>query len=226
MKNLFFLALSVGIIPGFFSVLIAQNSVKVEKGISIKFIEGLELNPEPYTNAGVAVDERGKLNPISATTTPLRASHISSTIERCSPLQFKFAMLMDREVESIDNKALYNFIDEWWATRYRYGGSDRNGIDCSSFTVKLLSTVYGFSAPRTAKDQLKLCMELATSDLLEGDLVFFNTSGGISHVGVYLGNNYFVHSSVRDGVTISSLTDEYYSNKFITGGRIRIAQQL
>jgi lipoprotein Spr len=48
---------------------------------------------------------------------------------------------------------------------------------------------------------------------------FFNTRGGVSHVGVYLGNNYFVHSSVHDGVTISSLDDNYYHSKFICGGR-------
>ena len=90
---------------------------------------------------------------------------------------------------------------------------------------KLISKVYGFTVPRTSKDQFLLCNKVATSNLVEGDLVFFNTRStrrrkGISHVGLYLGNNYFVHSSVQDGVTISSLTDEYYSNKFISGGRI------
>jgi cell wall-associated NlpC family hydrolase len=53
-------------------------------------------------------------------------------------------------------------------------------------------------------------------------LVFFNTSGGVSHVGLYLGNNYFVHSSLNGGVTISSLKEDYYSRKFISGGRIMI----
>jgi lipoprotein Spr len=62
---------------------------------------------------------------------------------------------------------------------------------------------------------------VANEDLQEGDLVFFNTRGGISHVGLYLGNNYFVHSSTSGGVTISSLTDDYYSKKFLSGGRVK-----
>jgi lipoprotein Spr len=56
--------------------------------------------------------------------------------------------------------------------------------------------------------------------LLEGDLVFFNTRGGVSHVGVYLGEGYFTHSSSSAGVTISSLDDNYYSKKYIGGGRV------
>jgi lipoprotein Spr len=55
---------------------------------------------------------------------------------------------------------------------------------------------------------------------MAGDLVFFNTRGGVSHVGVYLTNNHFVHSSSRNGVMISSLDDSYYSKKFIGGGRV------
>ncbi len=62
--------------------------------------------------------------------------------------------------------------------------------------------------------------KLKKTDLLEGDLVFFNTRGGVSHAGVYLGNGYFVHASVHAGVTINSLNDAYYSRKYIGGGRI------
>jgi lipoprotein Spr len=55
--------------------------------------------------------------------------------------------------------------------------------------------------------------------LKEGDLVFFNTRGGVSHVGVYLDNDYFAQASSH-GVTISSLDDHYYSKRFICGGRV------
>jgi len=145
-------------------------------------------------------------------------SHLN--IEKCSALQFKYAMLMERNVESVNNLALYNFIEDWWGTRYRYGGTGRKGIDCSSFTGKLMTTVYGYSLPRTARAQFNICDKLAREELAEGDLVFFNTRRGVSHVGVYLGDNYFVHSSVHGGVTIGSLTDPYYSKRYIGGGRI------
>ena len=61
-------------------------------------------------------------------------------------------------------------------------------------------------------------------NLSEGDLVFFNTRGGVSHVGVYLRNGYFVHSSSKDGVRISSLNEKYYHRKFIGAGRINMLE--
>lgn len=224
----------IGLFPGSIVLLSAQNNVnldrnnsRINQSISIKFIDGVELNSDPISIAVTAVEEKGKLklHSISNTNAPTAKGNYLKNIENCTSIQFKYAMIMDREVESIHNLELYNFINEWWAIRYRYGGSDQNGIDCSSFTEKLLSKVYGFSVPRTSKEQFVLCNKVATSNLIEGDLVFFNTRStrrrkGISHVGLYLGNNYFVHSSVQDGVTISSLVDEYYSNKFISGGRI------
>ena len=64
---------------------------------------------------------------------------------------------MNREVESITNIVLYTtFIDQWWATRYSYGGTDKNGIDCSAFTCKIFTAVYGIILPRTAADQYDL----------------------------------------------------------------------
>ena len=235
MKHLFFLAMLTGLFPGSIVLISAQNNVnldrnnsRINQSISIKFIDGVELNSDPIFIAVTAVEEKGKLKfkTISNTNAPTAKGNYLKNIENCTSIQFKYAMIMDREVESIHNLELYNFINEWWSIQYRYGGSDQDGIDCSSFTEKLLSKVYGFTVPRTSKDQFLLCNKVATSNLVEGDLVFFNTRStrrrrkGITHVGLYLGNNYFVHSSVQDGVTISSLTDEYYSNKFISGGRI------
>ena len=235
MKHLFFLAFVTGFFPGSIVLLSAQNNVNLDRSnsqinqtVSIKLIDGVELNSDPISTAVNVIEEKGKLklNSISNTYSPTVKGNYLQNIENCTSIQFKYAMIMDREVENIHNLELYNFINEWWAIRYRYGGSDQNGIDCSSFTEKLLSKVYGISVPRTSKDQFLLCKKVATKNLVEGDLVFFNTRStrrrkkGISHVGLYLGNNYFVHCSVGDGVTISSLADEYYSNKFISGGRI------
>ncbi len=140
--------------------------------------------------------------------------------EQCSPVQFKFAQLLDREVETLSNTYLFNFIDEWWAVRYRYGGTTMRGVDCSSYTGQLLYTVYGTSMPRTAREQYKATSRVRKDELQEGDLVFFNTIGGVSHVGVYLSDGYFTHSSCSHGVTISNLNEAYYSRKFISGGRV------
>jgi hypothetical protein len=140
--------------------------------------------------------------------------------EQCSPVQFKFAQLLDREVETLTNTYLFNFIDEWWAVRYRYGGTTMRGVDCSSYTGQLLYTVYGVSVPRTAREQYRVTTRVRKDELKEGDLVFFNTRGGVSHVGIYLSDGYFTHSSCSHGVTISNLNEAYYSRKFISGGRL------
>jgi NlpC/P60 family len=232
MKHLFFVAVAGGILSGTSISVKAQTLAKVERiadrvqpKISLKFIEGIEFVPAAVTNTIVVTEEKTGSNQRANTRLSISSQSISrpgfvGTIEFCSPLQFKYAMMIDKEVESIVNNSLYNFIDKWWATRYQYGGTDRTGIDCSAFTSKLLSEVYSVTIPRIAKDQYKICEKLAIENLVEGDLVFFNTRGGISHVGLYLGNNYFVHSSVHEGVAISSLTEEYYKRRFISGGRI------
>ena len=144
----------------------------------------------------------------------------ADNIENISPVQFKYAMLMNVNVETLEDASLYNFIDDWSGTRYRMGGSTKRGIDCSAFTSTLLMAVYSLSAPRTAREQYKATQRISKNDLTEGDLVFFNTRGGISHVGLYLNNGYFVHSCCSEGVTINNLDDSYYSHRFISGGRM------
>ena len=145
---------------------------------------------------------------------------VGMATEFCSSLQFKYAQLLNRNVELVTNTSLIGFIDDWWGTKYRYGGTTKKGIDCSSFTGLLMGSVFGFALPRTARQQYALCSKLKKDDMLEGDLVFFNTRGGVSHVGVYLGDGYFVHSCSSSGVTINNLNESYYSRKFIGGGRI------
>lgn len=233
MKNLFFVSVAVGIFSGTSLTSKAQTSInlmKVNDGAvpampakAPKFIEGIEIKrdnavPETVTNTAPVVPAATRVVksvPVTSTTTDF-----SATIEKSSLLQFKYAQLMETEVESISNFALYNFIEDWWGTRYRYGGSTKAGVDCSAFTGALNREVFGLNLPRTARDQYAACDKVDREDLQEGDLVFFNTRGGVSHVGVYLGNSFFVHSSTHSGVTISSLDETYYNKKFIGGGRM------
>ncbi|MEO5683587.1 MAG: NlpC/P60 family protein [Chitinophagaceae bacterium] len=139
-----------------------------------------------------------------------------------TPMQFKFAILMGVPVEALNNLKLFSFIDEWYGVPYHFGGSSKSGVDCSAFSGNLMTSVFGVGLPRMAKDQYSACERVQKNDLEEGDLVFFHTTRkGISHVGVYLGNNKFVHASLNYGVTISDLTDPYYTRTFRSGGRIR-----
>ena len=147
-------------------------------------------------------------------------SGAAMNIENGTELQFKYAVLLDENVESMNNLALLQFIEEWFGTRYQYGGSTKNGIDCSAFTCALENTVYGKTLPRTSREQFEQSQKIPTESLQTGDLVFFNTRGGVSHVGIYVANNKFVHASTSNGVTISDLNDDYYKRRFVGAGRL------
>jgi cell wall-associated NlpC family hydrolase len=110
-------------------------------------------------------------------------------------------------------------LDEWMGARYHLGGTTKQGIDCSALMQILFAGLYGINLPRTAREQYDFSKRISRTELKEGDLVFFNTIGGVSHVGMYLQNNKFIHASTG-GVTISDLYDEYWSRKFIGVGRI------
>jgi cell wall-associated NlpC family hydrolase len=144
---------------------------------------------------------------------------VSSDIENVDNVQLKYALLLDINVEQAVDVNVFKVLDEWMGTRYRLGGSSKDGIDCSAFTQVLFSTLYGISIPRTAREQYDYSQRISRTELKEGDLVFFNTIGGVSHVGMYLQNNKFVHASTG-GVTISDLFDDYWMKKFIGVGRV------
>jgi lipoprotein Spr len=143
----------------------------------------------------------------------------ASTIESASSLQLKYALLLDVEVEQVIDLNLFKVLDEWMGTRYRLGGTTKDGIDCSALMQILFTGLYGIALPRTAREQYNFSRKISRTELKEGDLVFFNTIGGVSHVGMYLQNNKFIHASTS-GVTISDLYDEYWMKKFIGVGRV------
>lgn len=145
----------------------------------------------------------------------------STDIEKSHVLQFKYAILMEEEVETVTNAKLISFLEEWYGTPYQFGGDSKKGIDCSAFTCAMMNDVYGFSLPRTAREQYKTGKRISKQDLMQGDLVFFNTTGGVSHVGIHLGNNKFVHASASSGVMISDLDDAYFKRRYLGAARVR-----
>lgn len=138
-----------------------------------------------------------------------------------SSLQVKYSILLNTPAEEVQNTKMFEFIDEWYGTPYRLGGTTKKGIDCSAFSQFLFAAVYATAIPRTAREQYKLTNRISRTELREGDLIFFNTRGGVSHVGVYLQNNKFVHASTSGGVMISDVFDQYWVRKFIGVGRLK-----
>lgn len=140
----------------------------------------------------------------------------------CQLLQCKYSSMLGVGLEMISNFPLYQFIDTWYGVRYKIGGNDMSGIDCSAFVQKLYEEVYAATIQRSSADQYKTCQPIENlEDLKEGDLVFFKRGRRrISHVGVYLGNNYFIHSSTSQGVTISNLNETYWRKLFFSAGKM------
>jgi len=146
--------------------------------------------------------------------------------ENLSRIQVKYSVLLNTPAEEVKNTKMFEFIDEWYGTPYRLGGTTKKGVDCSAFSQFLFATVYGFSIPRTAREQYNLTTRISRTELKEGDLIFFSNRGGISHVGVYLQNNKFVHASTSDGVMISDIFEEYWARKFAGVGRLKNKESL
>ena len=102
---------------------------------------------------------------------------------------------------------------------YEWGGESFSGVDCSGF-VQVVFRHNGIDLPRTADAQFEVGHRISMSRLQPGDLVFFQTyTEGASHVGIYLGDGRFVHASSSDGVRVDSLSEDYYSSRYIGARR-------
>ena len=102
---------------------------------------------------------------------------------------------------------------------YDYGGTTTSGFDCSGFTAYVFKKL-DVKLPHSSKGQFAMGDKVEREDLRPGDLVFFNTSGsGVSHVGVYVGDNRFAHAASK-GVTISDLDEKYYAKRYIGARRV------
>lgn len=181
------------------------------------FIDGLEITP------GSVVKSKHK----PTTTKEIQAnqpeiSATSNKVEYSFELQKTYAERLQVDASYVSNKWLYEKIDEWWATRYCLGGSTKQCIDCSAFTAVIAKEVFNIVLLRTAQEQYQNSTIISKEELKEGDLVFFHTSNRreVTHVGVYLQNNKFVHASTSQGVMISDLNESYWKSKYYAAGRI------
>lgn len=117
-------------------------------------------------------------------------------------------------------RRILNEFALWRGTDYRWGGDSRKGIDCSAFTRRIIASVIHQHLPRTALEQRRVGHRVAREKLNAGDLVFFETKPGVHHVGVYIGNDAFIHASSSQGVTLSHLSDRYWQARYITARRL------
>jgi hypothetical protein len=121
-----------------------------------------------------------------------------------------------------ENILLLKEIDSWLGTPYRYGGTTKAGADCSGVTIAIYKSVYNIDLSRSSHDIWKQSQSVLQKNLKDGDLVFFKIDyKNISHVGIYISNGNFIHSSTSKGVILNNLEEDYYKKRFYTGGRIK-----
>ncbi|MFA5353905.1 MAG: LysM peptidoglycan-binding domain-containing protein [Thermodesulfovibrionales bacterium] len=159
------------------------------------------------------------------------------TVMHAGPSLASFYRDEERDIEPVTEKEdlskmsipdrLILFAKKMLHLPYRFGGNSNFGIDCSAYVKKAYGLV-GLNIPRSAREQFKVGEEVEKEELTVGDLVFFRTYASFpSHVGIYLGNNLFIHASSRaKKVTIDRLDAPYYVKRFIGAKRLLTEEKI
>lgn len=133
----------------------------------------------------------------------------------------RFSLPEGTETSALHTK-LENTVASYLGVPYKYGGTSGNGIDCSGFVFLVFKEVYNVELPRSSGKMWKLGKIVSPNLARPGDLIFFR--GGflnrVNHVGIYMGNDRFVHASGTNGVIYSDINDDYYSRHFAAIRRI------
>ncbi len=150
------------------------------------------------------------------------SKHLAQLKNQREQLSKKFGI----ELNKRDNIQLYTEAAKWLGTPYRYGGNSKRGVDCSGLIVQIYKQVYQKELHRTTQQIVdKNCRKVGKSNLQEGQLVFFNTSTkkrkGVNHVGLFLKDGYFIHTSSSKGVMVNQLKEKYYKDTWKQGGRVK-----
>ena len=115
----------------------------------------------------------------------------------------------------------FSDVVHYFGTRYRFGGQTAKGFDCSGFVRFMYDKAFNMHLPRSSREMSAIGNKVEKNELQPGDLVFFQTHGHqINHVGIFIGNDTFIHSSLSKGITEDRLKQSYFDKRF--AGAVRL----
>lgn len=121
----------------------------------------------------------------------------------------------------IDKGKILQSVDKFKGIPYKWGGESQKGMDCSGLVKSVFWDLERIELPHKASEQAQYGVKVSLNHLKCGDLVFFKMQSLlIDHVGIYLGDGSFVHASNLSGVTVTSIEDSYYQDRFAFGKRL------
>ena len=124
-----------------------------------------------------------------------------------------------RTTAEVESK-LRSAADEWEGVSQKWGGTTKQGVDCSGLVQSVYASRFNLSLPRTTDQQVRTGTRVSRSALRPGDLVFFRHSRKKYHVGIYLSEGEFLHTSTSQGVTVSPLDQSYWNERWWQGRRL------
>lgn len=175
--------------------------------LSVYLLEGCATAPESHTDEGT-LDENNKSQPIDNTVINKEKSAIKTVHKQAMDEDDLLFYLLRRE------------FSYWQGTPYRLGGDSKKGVDCSAFVKHIYRDSFNIHLPRTTEAQVQKGFFVYRDQLQIGDLIFFKTSNSTRHVGIYIGNNEFIHASTSKGVITSSLDNSYWKPRYWQAKRI------
>lgn len=136
-----------------------------------------------------------------------------------NPQTYQTAQTRPVSNDPVINK-LHTQYKKWHHTPYKYGGVCLDGVDCSGLVELIYKDAFGIIIPRSTKKQIYIGKKIDYAQIRPGDLVFFKTGYNKRHVGIYFGDNTFLHSSKKYGVIISSINNPYWRERYWMSRRV------
>lgn len=132
----------------------------------------------------------------------------------------QFSKKLGIELEKKYDYVLIKEVISWLGVPYKYGGSSKEGVDCSGFVQQVYGVVYQIKTARSANGIFEETKRISKHQLKQGELVFFKiNTEHVGHVGIFLQESYFIHASSSKGVMVSSLETDYWKKYFVGGGK-------